>query len=1038
MDSCERFSLDPRNDSGIVPDEPADARGAPTIEEDMKATSQVGKLKSSVIEEEDDGESVDTEGTSDTDGTTGSWTGGYWDNLADEDAQDGEDVSDAAQDGEDVSDADVGAAQASRKSEAGGELSKDERERKAVKSDDAPIPKDLWTKHCLEDIMLNGETFPEVEPEQLERVMEPLRERGIRWWKRRTTGSYWDWLAERHSIVRNRCHGCVVYDGTGYVWGQEGRTAYKTWWAEIESRASVDNAAARDALKRAANSSWWEWDDGSRPFHWRWPTEYQEVIRDGLRIFVGPGETSLSPQDDTRDAAQKAAMVKKLRKVRDRGYITKAEVKSLTNFFPVLKGLFDIRMVYDGTRSGLNDRVWVPHFALASLKSALRCIELGSFMGDIDIGEMFLNFILHETLVPLCGVDLSHYFPDEIPEGLKHLHEAWSRTGMGFKWSPYQAVQAVMYAEEVIAGDHLDPLNVFRWDRVRLNLPGSEAYDPSLPWVSKIRDDDGKIAADFKTFVDDNRHSGSSSQQCWSAGRRVASGLNHLGIQDAARKRRDASQTPGAWAGCVIWTRPDGVFVMVSEDKWTKAKAQLGLVETMMTEDSDKLELEVLLSVRGFLQYVAATYPSMKPYMIGFHQTIDGWRPNRNADGVKLPLKKGIYRRRNPAPNQLFGTENIPRGGGTDDGTTHGPAPKYVKAVPRFSHDLAALRLLMKFDKAPMRKVRCDKTAMILYGFGDASGPGYGSMTQGFVADQTDASLSDLHYEYGQWRIKEREEESSNWRELGNLVEALEEEGRKGRLNGVECFIGTDNSVAESAVGKGYSQSPKLSDLALRMYLLEMKYGMTLHLIHVSGKRMIDTGGDGLSRGDKSSGAMLGIDIRKFFPLNHSATERSSQLEGWTRDLARDLKGIVMTPEDWFRPPPKGCKTFVWLPPPAAADVVMEQMSFARQKRPWAMHIILVPRLMTREWRKRMIRATDFYTTVDNTTLWPMKVHHEPLLMFVALPFVVHRPEFAARKKLLGRLQRSLRGSGVSQVDSERGRAGLCELLSEAWQLYGL
>jgi hypothetical protein len=32
-------------------------------------------------------------------------------------------------------------------------------------------------------------------------------------------------------------------------------------------------------------------------------------------------------------------------------------------------------------------------------------------MADVDIGEMFLNFILHRNLQSLARVDLTHFFP---------------------------------------------------------------------------------------------------------------------------------------------------------------------------------------------------------------------------------------------------------------------------------------------------------------------------------------------------------------------------------------------------------------------------------------------------------------------------------------------------------------------------------------------------------------------------------------------------------------------------------------------------
>ena len=50
--------------------------------------------------------------------------------------------------------------------------------------------------------------------------------------------------------------------------------------------------------------------------------------------------------------------------VRRNGYIQKGEVKSLTSFFDVPKDVDDIRLIYNGTSSGLNDSVFAPWFSL--------------------------------------------------------------------------------------------------------------------------------------------------------------------------------------------------------------------------------------------------------------------------------------------------------------------------------------------------------------------------------------------------------------------------------------------------------------------------------------------------------------------------------------------------------------------------------------------------------------------------------------------------------------------------------------------------
>ena len=58
-----------------------------------------------------------------------------------------------------------------------------------------------------------------------------------------------------------------------------------------------------------------------------------------------------------------------------------------------MKGLHDIRMVYNATSSGLNDSVWAPWFSLPTVELHLRAVVEGTYMADNDLGEMF--FKLH-------------------------------------------------------------------------------------------------------------------------------------------------------------------------------------------------------------------------------------------------------------------------------------------------------------------------------------------------------------------------------------------------------------------------------------------------------------------------------------------------------------------------------------------------------------------------------------------------------------------------------------------------------------------
>jgi hypothetical protein len=199
---------------------------------------------------------------------------------------------------------------------------------------------------------------------------------------------------------------------------------------------------------------------------------------------------------------------------------------------------------------------------------------------------MFSKFYAASNPAALCRGGLYAIFPNggkHGPEGgASMMWETWLCAAMGLKSSPYQAVQALGFAEEIIRGDRRNPRNIFLWGRVRLNFPGCKKYDPSLPWVSKVRAEDGKIAADLFAFMDDIRPVGPNKKGAWLAGRRAARILNHLGIQDAPRKRRDTSKAPGAWAGAVVRTDGDGVHVLVSQEKWDRAKAQLAEVWEML------------------------------------------------------------------------------------------------------------------------------------------------------------------------------------------------------------------------------------------------------------------------------------------------------------------------------------------------------------------------------------------------------------------------------------------------------------------------
>ena len=63
--------------------------------------------------------------------------------------------------------------------------------------------------------------------------------------------------------------------------------------------------------------------------------------------------------------------------------------------------------------------------------------------------------------------------------------------GMGL--STYATMQVLLWASEVVRVDRSDPDNPFRWEKIRLNLPGDTSYSPTIPWMSKFQGGGFKI-----------------------------------------------------------------------------------------------------------------------------------------------------------------------------------------------------------------------------------------------------------------------------------------------------------------------------------------------------------------------------------------------------------------------------------------------------------------------------------------------------------------------------------------------------------------
>ena len=95
-----------------------------------------------------------------------------------------------------------------------------------------------------------------------------------------------------------------------------------------------------------------------------------------------------------------------------------------------------------------------------------------------------------------------------------------------------------------------------------------------------------------------------------------------------------------------------------------------------------------------------------------------------------------------------------------------GPPLGQTGAAARFEKDLEALLHLAGDSQPVVRRIRSGQTKMVVYGFGNASAAGFGATV--------DRPRQGLFGRFGIWG-KDAKDGSSNYRELRNLVETVEE-----------------------------------------------------------------------------------------------------------------------------------------------------------------------------------------------------------------------------------------------------------------------
>jgi hypothetical protein len=168
-------------------------------------------------------------------------------------------------------------------------------------------------------------------------------------------------------------------------WKANVRKSFKVWYENtgkfMPDAASILADGLR-ACEKADGASWWEWEKGSALLFWRWPKNYIEMARIGIApMFDSDPPSNQDKQPPFEEDEVRVKVKAKLEKILAKGYIELVDIELLEAMMFMLhvqKGPEDIRLVYDGTKSGLNESVFAPWFALPTIDSMSQWVIAGA------------------------------------------------------------------------------------------------------------------------------------------------------------------------------------------------------------------------------------------------------------------------------------------------------------------------------------------------------------------------------------------------------------------------------------------------------------------------------------------------------------------------------------------------------------------------------------------------------------------------------------------------------------------------------------
>lgn len=804
------------------------------------------------------------------------------------------------------------------------------------------------------------------------------------------------------------------------------------WWAEYHSqqaqhwlasshRSKQDYEGVSDCLLRIRACRYFKWTRGSRIFFWRIPDDedhpgWLEDFRDGVRCWQLPGTTIPRgrmrniPTETREDELLTREKILRLWVCR---YLEHGEVRLVVPRFTVPKAGNDVRVVWDSKANGHNACLWAPSFLLGDsgdleemvvkwlsmpvgtyLKKGCpdedysqdTSVFIKSWQADIDVGQQFNNFQAHEDDRPYLGVRMYETRNDGSLE--KQYFMRYGVLHFGGKDSPYQANQGQLRILELCKGPPDEAGSAFQWSRVVLNLPTMPLWDPSLPRVLLLRDDE-ELASQEASYVDDIHPvaRGVTADNAIRMAKQLKSRMNSYGNQADDKKYRQPTCRPGAWKGEILHTDQPFPRKSTTGKKWSRFRSGVHWV-LENAASTTSLPTSELRRIAGLGVNVTEVYRDARCYLKGFFNAVEAFRPDRDLNGwrmregfegpslppgfedpLSLPaLQMDIYMEQ----AELLEIE---------DASTAKAASGYpilTQITPELIAHCEALSDLFNAEEPHAVYIRPSSASKYRYYVGDASREGLGGATQ-----FPDGRILGRR---GVWDPKFAEG-GSNLREAQNQVNHLLAEVRAGLHDGCALWAFTDNAVWSAVWRKGLSTSRLLFNLVLQLRIACREHEVYLMVCHISGDRMIETGVDGWSRGDFESGVSLGYDLRHYLPLARTAFEVAGcTLIPWLRNWMGSSYKAPLTPEGWFwggHLP----GIHVWIPPPAAALIALRQLSRTRHKRPYHItHVVLIPRILYwEEWQSRFEKEMDIWFVMHSGSVWPHNAH-EPLLVGISFP----------------------------------------------------